>query len=203
MGRRTSGARAHRLLLMQEDVALDMTVRQLADKHNVSSAQAGKDIVQIKADWLASRNDTIEQARAVQSARLVRFIREMWDAWFESKGVQVKLREVQKRLPPQAKAGLLVDGAPLIEILEDGEFITIDQVKQSYYSTGNVRYAEQILGAYDQLAKLQGLYAAKEIHLNIKQLVEQEAEKLGLDPVKVMAEMEDIASNAWRVSGAN
>lgn len=197
------GSRADRLRVMADDVALDMTLTQLADKYEVSVTTAHTDVKKIKADWLKSRNDTIEQARAVQAARLVRFIREMWDAWFESKGWQIKLREEQRPGEPQQVEGVVISGDPLTELLTPGDPVTVKSFKSSYYSPGNVRYAEQILGAYDQLAKLQGLYAAKEIHLNIKQLVEQEAEKLGLDPAKVMSEMEEIASNAWRANGAS
>ena len=192
------GSRAERLLDMAEDVALDCTVREIAKKYDIAVSTAHQDIKDIKADWLASRNETIEQARAIHSARLVRFIREMWEAWFASKGVQIKLREVQKRLPPEARPGLLVADAPLIEILDDGAFLTVEQIRQSYVSPGNPRFAEMLLGAYDQLAKIEGLYAAKEIHLNVTKYLQEVAEELGIEAAELIREAEDVAEAAWK-----
>jgi hypothetical protein len=70
--------------------------------------------------------------------------------------------------------------------------------KQSYYSHGNPKYAELLLGAYDQLAKIEGLYAAKEIHLNVTRYLEEVAEELGIDVSELMAEAEEVAEKAWK-----
>lgn len=198
--RRKSGARAERLALIAEDVALDMTEREIAAKYGISKTQARNDIQEIKADWLASRNEALDQARAQQSARLVRFIREMWEAWFDSKGLQVKLFERQKPGQPvfaSPDPGIVLEGSFTPDVEQPGEMITTSISKQSFYSSGNYKYAEMILGAYDQLAKVNGLYAAKEVHLNVKRYLENVASEIGIDIEDLMREFEQVAEAEW------
>jgi hypothetical protein len=198
--KRRSGARAERLALIADDLALDMTERQIAERHGISKTQARNDILEIKADWLASRNEALDQARAQQSARLVRFIREMWEAWFDSKGLQIKLFERQKPGSPVFSSpdpGIVIDGAFTPDVEQPGEMITTSISKQSFYSSGNYKYAEMILGAYDQLAKVNGLYAAKEVHLNVKRYLENVASEIGIDIEDLMREFEEVAEAEW------
>ncbi|MGH2548210.1 MAG: hypothetical protein ACRDHN_02410 [Thermomicrobiales bacterium] len=195
--------RQARLRAMAEDLALDLTHRALADKYGISMGQTQRDVATIRREWLASRNTTIEQARAVQGARLARFIREMWDAWFSSRGLQFKLQETQVPGELEQAPGIVIggDGETIAELLTPGEPVTVRTVKQSWLSPGNPRFAEQILAAYEQLAKIQGLYTAQEVNLNVKQLVEAEAARLGLDPRRLMAEIDEIADEAWGRAG--
>lgn len=203
--KRRSGARAERLALIADDLALDMTERQIAAKYDISQSQAHKDIVQIKADWLESRNEAIEQARAQQNARLVRSIRELWDAWFASKGLQVKTFERQKPGPsvfdPPAP-GLVPEGSFAPDVERPGDPITTSISKQSYVSQGNAKYVELILIAYDQLAKINGIYAAKEIQINMIRYLEESAAAMGIDVEELMREFEDVAAAAWNDAGA-
>jgi hypothetical protein len=54
-----------------------------------------------------------------------------------------------------------------------------------------------ILGAYDQLAKVNGLYAAKEVHLNVKRYLESVASEIGIDIEDLMREFEEVAEAEW------
>lgn len=202
---RRRGDRAERLAKIADDVALDMTIREIAEKHGISVATAHKDVQDVKADWLASRNNKLEEARAVQVARLVRLIRELWDSWFTSKGWQFKLREEQRPGELEQVPGIILvqDGVFIGELLRQGDPVTVKTIKQSYYSPGNPRYTEQILIAYDQLAKIEGLYAAKQIDLNIRAYLEGVAEELGLDPTELLREAEDVAEEAWKRAEAS
>jgi hypothetical protein len=203
--KRRSGARAERLALIADDLALDMTVRQIAAKYDISPTQAHKDIREIKADWLASRNEAVEQARAQHSARLARYIREMWDAWFASKGVQISTTERQKPGPPVFESpgpGLVPGGFIAPDVETQGSPITTSIIKESSISHGDPKYAERIADAYDQLAKINGLYAAKEIHLNVTRYLEGVAEELGIDPSDLLEQAEEVAETAWKQSGA-
>lgn len=203
--KRRSGARAVRLALIADDLALDMTERQIAAKHGISQSQAHKDIQEIKADWLESRRESIDQARAQQSARLVRFIREMWDAWFASKGLRVITFEKQKPGAPVFEPpapGLVPEGSFAPDVEQAGPPITTSISRKTFDSPGDYHYAEQILGAYDQLAKINGLYAAKEIHLNVTRYLQEVADELGIDVADLMAEAEEVAEKAWKQSEA-
>jgi hypothetical protein len=202
--KRRSGKREKRLLEMADDVAEDMSIRKLAEKYGISVGQAHADAQQIRDDWNAARleNDSIERRRSVQIARLTRAIQELWAAWHASKGLRVKTREEQRPGPLEQVPGVVVvqENGMIAELLRPGELITVKRFTQTYDSPGDPRYMERLLQAYDQVAKVDGLYAMKEITLNVRNYLELVAEELGIDADDLIAEAEEVAEQAWRAS---
>lgn len=193
--KRTKAQREADLERIADYIAMRWTERQMAEALMLSQGTIHRDIEEIERRHVARTMEKLERHKARLILGLDKTVRELWEAWFSSKGLQIRLREVQKRgETPELNPTMLPDG--VTTVFTDG-FETTQQIKQSHYSPGNPRYMEQLIAAYKEIGAILGVYAARELNVNIKQYVEAEAKRAGLDPEALMAEIEEAAEAAW------